>query len=647
MLSHIVKHIQLRPKTVSLDEAADFMRDVAQISSATLVSLTLISTAVLAGGVIGLELSFRRLPDVRVLRNYAPSETSYVYDVNGTLLTSIHDEANREVVEIDDISPHLKRAVIAIEDSHFYSHGGINVGGVARAFWRNLQEGQTVEGGSTLTMQLVKNLFLTPERSLSRKLAEAVLAIRLEQVFRKDEVLEMYLNQVYWGHNTYGVETAAKSYFRKSAAELTLGESAMMAGLIQAPEQYSPFINLEVAKERQAIVLARMRSIGWITEAQEKAARAETIQLGQITSFQRSQAPYVTDAVTQELTQRFGRGTLLKGGMRIQTTVDLELQQIGEKVVKDWHDQMYRQGLYADQIALVAVDPRTHFVKAVIGGVNYQQSQFNRATQARRQPGSAFKPFVYYTAFASGLYEPYSMVDDSPVSYPDGASIYTPRNYDGSFWGPITIKYALEHSRNVPAIKIGQEVGLDRVIEVCRLLGITSPMEPLVPLPLGAVEVSPLEMASAFATFANYGWHSEPTFIVQVTDSVGNVLLDNIPNPQLVLDPWASAALTEAMEGVLQTGSGYLAQLDRPAAGKTGTTDSARDIWFVGYVPQLSVAVWVGNDDNYPIGGGVSGGDFAAPIWHDFMTEALADVPVEPFRPSSEFIRSTPAVNRR
>jgi penicillin-binding protein 1A len=604
------------------------MRDVGRISSATLVSIGMVSTAAVAGGFIGLSISFRRLPDVRLLENYTPVETSYVYDMDGTLLSRLHDEANRDVVTLDEISPHLKRAVIAIEDNHFYRHHGINLSSVARAFLRNFREGETVEGASTLTMQLVKNLFLTPEQTINRKLAEAVLAIRMEQVFSKDKILELYLNQVYWGHNTYGVETAAQSYFNKSAADLNLAEASMMAALIQAPERYSPFIDFETAKEEQAVVLTRMRGLNWITAAEEEAAKTAELDLGKVTSFSESQAPYVTDAVTQEMTRRFGRGTLLKGGMRVQTTIDLELQIMAQQVVRWGHAELSSSGYYADEVALIAVEPYTHFVKAVVGGIDYERSQFNRATQARRQPGSSFKPFVYYAAFASGQYDPFSIIDDNSVSYPDGASMYTPRNYDGTFWGPITLKTALVHSRNIPAIKLGHDISIERVIQICRALGLKGPMEPVLPLTLGAVEVSPIEMANAFATFASQGWHAEPTFIAQVTDGEGTVLLDNIPAPQLVLDPQATLDLTMVMEGVIEEGSGTAAQLPyRPAAGKTGTTDSARDAWFVGYVPQLAAAVWVGNDDNYPIGGEATGGDLAAPIWRDFMVEATRDLP--------------------
>lgn len=616
-----------------------YIQDVGQITVATLLGTTMLVSSVAAGGLVGLAVSFRNLPDVRVLRNYLPSETSYIYDVKGTLLYSLHDEANRDVVDLDEVSPHLKRAVLAIEDSYFYSHRGINPSSVGRAFIANFRAGSTVEGGSTITMQLVKNLFLTPEQSISRKVAEAVLSLRLEQIFDKDQILEMYLNQVYWGHNTYGAETAAQSYFNKPADELTLAEAAMMAGLIQAPEEYSPFVDYTLAKQRQATVLGRMRQLGWITAEEEAAAKAQPLMLGEITSFRTSVSPYVTEAVVQELKEIFGDEAVLKGGMRVQTTVDLQLQQTAEATVKRNYTLLRQRGLYADQIALVAIDPRTHFVKAMVGGVDYNTSQFNRAIQAQRQPGSAFKPFVYYAAFASGRYTPDSVIQDTPVSYPDGYEYYTPKNYDGSFMGNMPIRKALELSRNVPAIKLGQEIGVTRIIEICRLLGIESPMEPVISLPLGAVDLTPMEMAGAYATFASNGWHSDPTFIVQVTDSSGNVLLDNTPKPQLILDPWAAASLTDVLQGVIARGTGTGAQIGRPAAGKTGTTDSQRDIWFVGYVPQLATAVWVGNDDYSPLGAGATGGGFVAPIWRDFMTQALTDVPVENFQSPSNFAK--------
>lgn len=631
--------LQQRNQSDAPEAVFQFVKTVGKVTGGMVLGTMMLTSSVIAGGLVGLAISFRNLPDVRILRSYVPSETTHIYDVKGKLLSSIHGEANREVIPLDKISPDLKRAVLAIEDSYFYSHRGVNPGAIIRAFMANWEKGETVEGGSTLTMQLVKNLFLTPKRNFSRKVAEAVLALRLEQILTKTQILELYLNQVYWGHNTYGVETAAESYFGKSSADLNLAESAMMAGLIQAPESLSPFIDYKKAKQRQYVVLRRMRDLQWITPQEEAAARKQPIRLGKVTSFQGSAMPYVTEATVQELTKRFGRDALLKGGMRVQTTVDTKLQRIAEDVVKRGHANLLAQGVYADQMALVAVDPRTHFVKAMVGGVDYSKSQYNRAVQALRQPGSAFKPFVYYAAFATGKYSPESIVSDTPVSYPDGYEYYSPQNYDGSFSGPITIRRALEVSRNVPAVRIGQDIGLNKVIDACRTMGIRTPIEPVVSLPLGAVDLTPLEMAGAYATFASNGWYSETTMIVQVTDSMGNVLLDNTPKPQLVLDPWATASLNSVLQGVISQGTGTAAQIGRPAAGKTGTTSSERDIWFVGYVPQLSVAVWAGNDNYTPVGRGATGGGFIAPIWRDFMEQALRGVPVENFRSPSEFPR--------
>ena len=633
----------VRKNTENSAPVFEFVQSVSKVTAGTILSMTMLASSVVAGGLVGLAISFRNLPDVRILQTYSPTETTHIYDINGKPLASIHDEANRDVVPLDQISPNLKRAVLAIEDSNFFTHKGINPGGIARALIVNLEKGRTVEGGSTMTMQLVKNLFLSPQSKFSRKVAEAVMSIRLEQILNKDQILQLYLNQIYLGHNLYGVETASRSYFNKSANNLTLSEAAMLAGLISAPEEYSPFVNYKLAKDRQEIVLNRMKELKWITPAQETAARKEKIKLGKITSFGGSQVPYVTQAVVQELTRRFGRDAVVKGGMRVQTTIDLKMQRIAEETVKAWHERLYYQGLFYDrdegQIALAAVDPRTHFVKAMVGGVDYEKSQFNRAIQARRQPGSSFKPFIYYAAFASGKYGPDSVVYDSPVGYRDGDGYYYPQNYGGGFSGAVSIRRALEVSLNIPAVKLGQEVGLNKVIEICRVLGIRSPMEPVVSLPLGAVDLTPLEMAGAFATFANNGWHSDTTFIVQVTDSSGNVLLDNTPKPKLVLNSWAAASVNSALQGVITSGTARAAQLGRPAAGKTGTTSSERDIWFVGYVPQLSVAVWMGNDNYRPMSYGATGGTIVAPVWRDFMSQALEGVPAENFKPASAFER--------
>ncbi len=620
-----------------LEKSPSFFSGVSKVTSSTILATVMLASAGIAGGLVGLALSYRNLPDVRSMKGYIPSETTHIYDIKGKVLASLHAEENREVMPLDKVSPHLKMAVLAIEDSSFYQHEGINPVGILRASLTNFQEGRTVQGASTLTMQLVKNLFLSPERAFTRKLAEAVLAMRMERLFKKDEILEMYLNQVYWGHNTYGVETAAQSYFNKSSTELTLAEASMMAGIIQAPAAYSPFVSEEVAKKRQDIVLSRMVELDWVSSTEAQAARDQPLTFGQVTSFQQSRSPYVTNTVIKELTRRFGREALVRGGMRIQTTVDFDMQEAAEEVVRSSHR---RVAYTADQMALVAVDPRTHYIKAVVGGVDSKKSEFNRATQAIRQPGSSFKPFVYYTAFASGKYTPSSMINDSPVRYNDGtARGYKPQNYDRTFGGSMSLRQALAQSRNIPAVSLGQKVGIENVIDVCRVLGIKSPIPPVISLPLGSVDLTPLEMAAAYATFANNGWQSETTAIVQVTDSSGRLLLDNTPDPQLVLDPWSAASLNNTLTGVINGGTGKNASIGRQAAGKTGTTSSERDVWFVGYVPQLSAAVWIGNDNYSRMGGSATGGSFAAPVWRRFMLKALKDKRAEYFVPASKFTR--------
>jgi penicillin-binding protein 1A len=644
------------PKQKQQHTVGNFLGGTLKIAGGTVLGATMLTSALIAGGLVGLAMSFRNLPDVRVLKDYVPTETTYIYDVKGTQLASLHDEANREVVPLENISPNLKISLLAIEDSHFFMHQGINATGVGRAVVANFSKGGVAEGGSTITMQLIKNLFLSQKREFTRKLAESVLSIRLEQVFRKEKILEMYLNQVYWGHNNYGAETAAQSYFGKHAADLNLAEGALMAGLIQSPERWSPFVNLKKSQIRQREVLTRLRSLGWITDAQDKEARAYKIKIGKIKTWQRSKLPFVTEAVIDELNQKFGRETVRKGGMRIQTTVDYKFQQDAEELISSI-GKSYGQDF---QIALAAVDPRTHFIKAMVGGVDYKKSSFNRATDARRQPGSSFKPFVYYTAFATGKYSPESIIYDTPVRYRDGDGYYAPKNYAGGYSGAITIRQALKMSANIPAVKMGKAVGLDKVIQTCRTLGIRSPLEPVVSLPLGATDLSPMEMAGGFATFAAAGWQSEfpavgnasqssTTSIVRVSDSEGNILLDHSPekgNRKQVLDPWASAQITSAMESVIygSGGTGKNAAIGRPAAGKTGTTSSERDVWFVGFVPQLSAAIWIGKDNYKPLGKGVSGGTYAAPIWRRFMNQALVGVPEENFQPASKFKR--PGINK-
>ncbi|MFQ3614017.1 MAG: PBP1A family penicillin-binding protein [Cyanobacteriota bacterium] len=615
---------------------------IAQVGGAVgnllLGSLLLGSTAT-AAGLVGLAISFRNLPDVHQLRDYVPIATTHIVDIRGEPIASLHGEANREVISVEEVSPEMKKALLAIEDSHFYTHQGINPISLGRVILGSVEGGiGSAGGGSTLTMQLVKNLFLTPERSLSRKVAEAVLAVRMEQVFSKDEILEMYLNQVYWGHNLYGIQTAARSYFNKNAAELNLAESAMLAGILPAPETLSPFRNLEGAKRRQRLVLDRLVELNWITPEEAQAARDQELTLGRITSFQ-SNAPAVTDAIEAEIRRRYGEQALVQGGLRVQSTIDLRLQRIAQRIVNEDGPRI-GAARRANQMALAAVDPRTGYVKAIAGGINAQRGQFNRATQAFRQTGSTFKPYVFYAALATGRYSPGSILEDTPVTYP-GSPPYSPKNYDNTFYGPLSFARALELSRNVPTVKLADDVGIRNVIAAAQATGISAEMFPNLATALGSASISPLEMAASYAVFANGGHALEPTLLAQVVDRNGQILFEAKPSLEQVLDPWSVAVLNQILKGVVTGGTGTAARLDdgRPVAGKTGTTSDFRDAWFIGYVPQLSTAIWIGNDDNSPMLAGTAGGAFVAPTWKRFMTEALEGIPAQDFPSPNQFAR--------
>jgi len=578
--SHITEE-----KKRQIEIIGNFLGGIAKITGGTILGISMLASSVMAGGMVGLALGFRNLPDVRSLRFYVPKQTSYIYDIKGRLLTTVYDQENRNLVKLNKISDHLKRAVVSIEDSRFYQHKGFNPRTIVRALKVNLASGRVVEGASTITMQLVKNLYLSKERTFNRKLVEAVLTIRLEQFFSKDEILEMYLNYIYWGHDSYGIETAAQIYFNKSASELNLSEAAMMAGIIQSPDQLSPFINYKAAKRRQGIVLRRMQEFRWITKAEEKAALEEPLKLANPNVSTPSLLPSITEAAIQELNNRLEPHVVKQGGLVVQLTIDYDFQRRAEKVVLQTQTNLRSQGMSADHVRLAAVDPRTHFIKVMVDSVDPKKDQFNRAILASRM------------------------------------SIYE----------------SLVQSRNIPTVKLEKSLDLDKMIELFHKQGFTSDLLTITFLPLGSVEVSPLEIANGFATFANNGWYSQSTLIVRITDTQGNLILDNTPKPKLVLDPWSTATLTSVLPGVRQSETGISANIGSPAVAKTGTTNSARDIWFVGYVPQLSAAVWVGNHNFEPIGNEVTGGKFAALIWQAFMLEALKNEPVEQFPNPSQF----------
>ncbi len=594
-----------------------------------LMALALSVGALATGALVGLALSFRNLPEVQQLKAYVPTGATRITDINGQPIAIIRSEYNRKVVPLEQIAEHLQRAVLAIEDDRFYEHPGIRIDTLARAALANFQEGRTVQGGSTITQQLIKNLFLTPERSLERKVAEAVLSLRIEQAFSKDQILEMYLNQVYWGNNRYGIETASRAYFNKPAKSLNLAESAMLAGMLRAPEIYSPLRNRAKTVERQRVVIARMLELGWITQAEADQARSTALVFkGGDADFMITQAPYFSSYVVRELIRKYGRDAVLKGGLRVQTTVDLKIQKLAEQTVaRAAKNIRYRR---AEQLALVAMDPRTGYIKAMVGGVDYQKSQYNRASQASRQPGSTFKPFVYYAALATGRYTPETPITDAPACF----GRYCPKNYDLRYSGGMSLRQAMAVSRNVPVVKLANTIGMNQVILAARRAGVTAPLQPNLATSIGAGGISPLELARGFSAFANGGYRVDATAILQVTDQQGNILEQNLPVRERTLKSAPVKMINSMMMSVVSGGTGTRAQLPdgRPVAGKTGTTQDFRDAWFVGYVPQLVSVVWIGNDDyRRPMARSTAGGTYVAPIWRSFMASALRGQPVLPF----------------
>jgi 1A family penicillin-binding protein len=586
------------------------------------------------------------LPDVDTISTYIPSETTKIYSSDGVLLADLHQEENRIVIPIERISPILQKSVIAVEDSRFYKHHGVDFIGILRAIAVDIKSGGFVQGASTLTQQLARNLFLNKQKHLSRKLSEMMLAVQIERKYTKTEILEMYLNQVYWGHNSYGIESASQLYFGKSASELTLAESAMLVGLLKGPELYSPFKNFSGAKFRQQTALKRMVENRIITQEDADRAYAEPLQLLKRQKF-KYRAPYFVTYVIQKLSDMYGEEVTYTSGMKVYTTLDYSMQEKAEEIALQYADMSKQPGIVGgehvpnlnfDQLALLSIDPTNGYIRAMQGGVDYQKNQFNRTTQALRQPGSAFKPFVYLAALEKG-FSPGTLVDDSQITFTSVKGGYTPRNYNNEYMGRIPLRRALELSLNVVAIKLNALVGPQNVVRVARTLGITTPIRPVLSLPLGANEVTMFDMTKAYGVLANHGHLVEPTSIMYIEDRDGNLIYESRVHDQKVFDENLIAALVDMMRGVLQYGTGQNARIGRPAAGKTGTTSDYKDAWFIGFVPQLVTATWCGNDNNTPMNK-VTGGGVPALMWRDFMTFALRRMS------SKDFAKPTGLVQR-
>ena len=605
------------------------MRRIARLSIITVLILAVFSVGSL-GFLAYTVAGMGEIPDVRT-----PLTTTF-YDHNNEVITT-RFEQNRFEVTLDQVPDYLAEAFLAVEDHRFYSHFGIDIQGLLRAVYRNIREQRYAEGGSTITQQLAKNLFLTHEKTISRKTQELLLTVQLERKFTKDEILESYLNTIYFGHSAYGVEAASRTYFGKSVGDLTLAESAMLAGIPRGPAFYSPWINFDSAKARQNTVLSRMVEQGYITPGEKEAALAEEIVLQDRTTVRADQqigAYFIDYLIQRELAILFPNEPEIvsRGGLHVYTTLDKGMQLAAENAAANLIPQLPTEGAQP-QIALVAMDPENGAVRALVGGRDFRTSQFNRAIppqtgQTRgRSPGSAFKPFTFAAALESG-YTPATVHISEPVSYeiPGQTELYEPSEYGERFYGPLTIRQALARSSNIVAIKTHMDIGPQKTAEMANRLGIESSLSPVASLPLGTSNVIPLEMAAAYAPFANQGVRITPQFITRVTDPGGRILYEFRPERRLVLDPRVAYLMTDMMRDVLRpggTGSSLGPLLNRPAAAKTGTSENHRDAYIIGYTPDLVTAIWVGNDDNSTMGWGQTGSRLAGPVWANFMREAL------------------------
>src|SRR6266568_878474 len=704
----------------------------------------LLKTAIFGAGVGVLALAgyffylMATLPKVDRLADYKPPIVSQVIGEDGSLVGEFYLE-RRTVVPVAKIPKKLIQAFVAAEDANYYQHKGIDYLGVLRAAVKNLISLRKKEGASTITQQVAKSMLLTPEKKFSRKLKEAILATRMEKRLSKDEILYIYLNQIYLGAGAYGVQLAAETYFAKDVDQLNLAEMAILAGLPKAPNSYSPIKHLDKARERQAYVLERMVKEGYISQSEADHAKSLPIFIRSRKKVNSDQSAYFLEQVRIQLEEKYGEDMLYKGGMKIYTTMNAEMQKAAyegvvnglkaldkrqgfrgplqyldkDKVdefckrVEEWVDApSLRQGATYQGVvtainlakvdltvrvgdrtgtlgrknmagavfaldqepeaqgALFAMDPKTGAVRAMVGGYDFKKSQFNRAMQARRNPGSAFKPIIYAAAIDKGM-TPASIFDDSPVEYDSGKEkSWKPKNYDNIYRGPVTMRGALTNSINVVSVKILEQIGVAYAIDYAKKLGITAPLANNLTLALGSSSLTPMELTSAYAVFASGGYRVTPYFITKVVDGDGKVLEEITPpviptfaqassagkkgeeavgkgpdgssplTPVQVISPETSYVMTNLMESVVTSGTGQRAKaLGRPVAGKTGTTNDMKDAWFVGYVPQLVAGVWVGYDQERSLGSGGSGGQAAAPIWTDFMQRSLAVIPAQSFPP--------------
>ncbi|HXC30448.1 MAG TPA: PBP1A family penicillin-binding protein [Stellaceae bacterium] len=597
-----------------------------------LALLLILWTGLIGGGVIG--YFALTLPDTNQLSvaERRPSVTILADD--GSIIATFGDLFGQPLT-LKEMSPWLPKAVVATEDRRFYSHFGIDPIGLIRAAYTNLRSGHVVQGGSTITQQLAKTVFLTPERSMSRKIREALLALWLEHRFTKDQILEIYLNRVYLGAGTYGVDAAAHRYFGKSAAKLNLYESAVIAGLLKAPTRFNPTRDRDAAATRTAQVLGLMVETGAIDQQQSDAAEKAGVELKRVALTQPG-IRYFADWIADQV--RDFAGTTDRD-LTVRTTLDPRMQSLAENAV---NDALTRDGLKdaVSQGALVAMTP-DGAVRAMVGGRDYNESQFNRATQAERQPGSSFKPFVYLAGIEAGL-RPDDHFTDAPIQIGN----WRPHNYTNRYLGDVTVSEAIAESINTVAAQVAQRAGIANVIAVANRLGITSDLTKDASIALGTSDVNLLELVSAYAPFANGGTGVMAYGIKEITDTSGKLIYRRTGSgPGQVVPPDEVGIMNQLLTGVIAHGTGKAAALPRPAAGKTGTTQDYKDAWFIGYTTDLVAGVWFGNDDNTPMNK-VTGGTLPAPVWKSFMLAATQTMPSRPL-PSAPFqaVSDAPTLN--
>lgn len=603
------------------------------------------------------------LPAPEELVNYNPGGITEIYatdkeaDGKYVVLGRLFIE-NREFVAINKIPSVLKEATIAIEDERFFSHPGVDLRGIARALYLNARGGRLLEGqgGSTLTQQLARNVYLTHKKTVNRKAQEIMLAIQIEKNYSKEQILEMYMNEIYYGSGAYGVQAASKVYFGRNVKDLSLSQAALLAGLAQRPEYFSPYENKKAALARRNIVLGKMAGLGFITPEQARVAQGNGVRLvGERPKKQfEFRAPYFVNYVVRQLVEKYGYDTVYRGGLKVHTTLNWKMQQEAERALAN--GVLNARAQRVTEGALICVEPRTGYIRAMVGGVDFKRNQYNNAVQGRRQPGSAFKPIVYTAAFDTHRFGPESRVNDRPINF----NGYRPQNYGGGYHGWVTIRRALTFSYNIPAVYVANEIGPRTVIQYAKRMGITSVMEPNLSLALGAYPVSPLEMAAVYSVFANQGDRALPMAIRIVINHEGEALEENAPQVEKAAIPQSTVnKVSEILRDVVEHGTAAGANGIHDvteAHGKTGTTNDNKDAWFVGYTPELATAVWVTGAKfvkkgdrqvvaRYASMSGVTGGRVCAPIWARFMKAA---VPIQ--RKSGEprppaFQKIPPSVN--